>query len=252
MEQKLPAIEAFSEVESTNDIARDRALAGAPHGCAVRADVQTAGRGQRGHSWTSPTGGLYLSVVLRPRVEQATLQAAPLVAGVGATRALAKLGAANIALKWPNDLVVTDGATARKLGGILAEAGKSEEGLFAVVGIGINRFTPEVVGPMPNALPPVGLDACMHDVPELGELAEAVRTGIVTACDEWVAGGNWQASYLDLLAFRGNKVALFAHGGPADGKALGTGTLEGIDPWGRAVVDGRAWDPSEASLRPLA
>src|SRR3954463_13031747 len=81
-------------------------------------EEQTAGRGRRGRRWHSlPGGSITFSLartIERPVRELAALS---LVAGVASVRALRRLGAAGVALKWPNDLVV-GGA---KLGGILVE-----------------------------------------------------------------------------------------------------------------------------------
>jgi BirA family transcriptional regulator, biotin operon repressor / biotin---[acetyl-CoA-carboxylase] ligase len=52
-------------IGSTNDEARRLAAEGAPHGTAIHADEQTAGRGRLSHAWFSPPGNLYLSVLLR-------------------------------------------------------------------------------------------------------------------------------------------------------------------------------------------
>ena len=54
----------LDEVGSTNIELLERAAAGAGHGTALRARVQTSGRGRRAHSWASPDGGLYLSILL--------------------------------------------------------------------------------------------------------------------------------------------------------------------------------------------
>ena len=51
----------LESVGSTNEELMSRARAGAPHGMAIRARTQTAGRGRRSHNWASPDGGLYLS-----------------------------------------------------------------------------------------------------------------------------------------------------------------------------------------------
>src|SRR2546422_11008181 len=59
----------FDSVSSTNDVARELALAGASEGLCVIAREQTAGRGRLGRSWSSPPGeGLYMSLILRPQV----------------------------------------------------------------------------------------------------------------------------------------------------------------------------------------
>jgi BirA family biotin operon repressor/biotin-[acetyl-CoA-carboxylase] ligase len=126
----------LAETASTNDVARDWALAGAPDGALVVAARQTRGRGRRERIWDSPAGaGLYASFVLRPEwpAEQAPNLA--IVAGMAAYHALEKAGVANLRIKWPNDVL----ANGKKICGVLVEprlgAGRIE---FAVVGIGIN------------------------------------------------------------------------------------------------------------------
>jgi BirA family transcriptional regulator, biotin operon repressor / biotin---[acetyl-CoA-carboxylase] ligase len=112
------------ETTSTNDRARALAVAGAPHGTLVTAEVQTAGRGRQGRTWTAPPGtSLLLSLVLR--------QVDPLLS-LRAGLAVADLAGSGARVKWPND-VLLDG---RKVAGILAE-GRPQEG-WAVLGIGVN------------------------------------------------------------------------------------------------------------------
>jgi BirA family biotin operon repressor/biotin-[acetyl-CoA-carboxylase] ligase len=136
------------EVASTNDLALDLAAHGAPAGASVLAGAQRAGRGRRGHSWFSPPGaGLYLSIVVRPRVLDHTLPVLTLVAGIAAAEAISRATALPIELKWPNDLVV--GRPWRKAGGILCEAAGAGSRIEAVViGIGVNlsaaAYPPEI------------------------------------------------------------------------------------------------------------
>ncbi|MDH7477927.1 MAG: biotin--[acetyl-CoA-carboxylase] ligase, partial [Candidatus Bathyarchaeota archaeon] len=56
------------EVGSTNDLAKELANYGASEGTIVIAETQTAGRGRLGREWFSPRGGLYFSVILRPKL----------------------------------------------------------------------------------------------------------------------------------------------------------------------------------------
>jgi BirA family biotin operon repressor/biotin-[acetyl-CoA-carboxylase] ligase len=135
-----------SEIGSTNDAALALAQAGAAHGTAVLAEVQTAGRGRRGRTWFSPPGsGIYLSVVVRLD-STVTLSLVTLAAGVAAADAVAAASGLPLELKWPNDLVV--GAGWRKIGGILCESTSAASSPIVVVGIGINRgigaFPPEL------------------------------------------------------------------------------------------------------------
>ncbi len=124
-------IHRFEEVDSTQRVARELATAGAGHGEAVIAELQTAGRGRLGRVWASEPGeNLLLSVVLRPGGPVAE---APLLT-LGAAAGLAV--AFDLFVKWPNDLVTREG---RKVGGILAELETSGEGIgFVVLGLGLN------------------------------------------------------------------------------------------------------------------
>lgn len=67
----------LESVGSTNEELMSRARAGAPHGMAIRARTQTAGRGRRAHNWASPDGGLYLSILLRPDLAPTQLPGIP-------------------------------------------------------------------------------------------------------------------------------------------------------------------------------
>ncbi len=126
------------ETESTNDVALALALAGAPQGTSVLADVQHAGRGRRGHEWFSPAGaGLYLSIIVRPAAVPGGTPLVTLAAGVAVAQAIRAVAALPVELKWPNDVVI--GRPWRKLGGVLCEAVGAGPRLDAVVvGIGLN------------------------------------------------------------------------------------------------------------------
>jgi len=111
-------------VGSTNERARELAEAGAPHGTAVTAGEQTAGRGRQGRGWSTPPGSaIALSLVIRDPDPLLSLRAG---------LAVADLAGAGARVKWPND-VLLDG---RKVAGVLVE-GRPQAG-WAVLGIGVN------------------------------------------------------------------------------------------------------------------
>src|SRR5712692_810856 len=78
-------------VGSTNDEAKPLARAGAPEGTLVWAGEQTAGRGRRGHTWASPPGNLYLSLILRPDGTAAQAAQLGFVAALGLGDAITAL-----------------------------------------------------------------------------------------------------------------------------------------------------------------
>jgi BirA family biotin operon repressor/biotin-[acetyl-CoA-carboxylase] ligase len=136
-----PSIVRLASTPSTMDALHALAEAGAEAGTAVVAEVQETGRGSRGRTWSSPRGGLWLSVLARPRA--AALEVLSLRAGLAVAELLETLGAeGRIALKWPNDLMLDD----RKCGGILCEARwQGATPAWVVIGLGLN---------VTNAVPP--------------------------------------------------------------------------------------------------
>ena len=123
-------------VDSTNDVAMERAVRGDPHGTVVMADEQSRGRGRLGRTWVSPpNANIYMSVILRPEISPGDAGLLTVMAAVASVSSLREMAGLEAMIKWPNDIE----ASGRKLGGILAEM-RSEPGrvLCAVVGIGIN------------------------------------------------------------------------------------------------------------------
>jgi len=127
----------FSPVtDSTNSAAQAAARSGAPQGSVYFADEQRAGRGRGDHAWHSAAGeGLYVSVLLRPKISARRLTLMPLVAGLAAAEAIRETAGLAVDLRWPNDLLIGP----RKAGGILVEGRIEGDDLsYIVVGIGIN------------------------------------------------------------------------------------------------------------------
>ena len=126
------------EVGSTNDVVSALAATGADEGHVVAAGMQTSGRGRRGRMWSSPAGaGVYASVLLRP--SRRSLPLLTLASGVAIAEGIQAATGLEVAVKWPNDLVVEGrGGQRLKVGGILTEARSAEESPHAVVGFGIN------------------------------------------------------------------------------------------------------------------
>ena len=125
----------LKEVDSTNNFALHKAKEGAPEGTLVLADYQYQGRGQGDHTWYSPKGGIYLSLILRPRVSPSDINSWNMMAGLAVMETLRDYIKGNISLKFPNDVLV-DG---RKIAGILTEMrGDFKHIHYLVMGIGIN------------------------------------------------------------------------------------------------------------------
>jgi BirA family transcriptional regulator, biotin operon repressor / biotin---[acetyl-CoA-carboxylase] ligase len=128
-------IHLHDSLPSTNDeLARLIATENAPPGTIVIAKQQTAGRGQRGRTWDSNSGGLYLSLAISPNLLASDIYQLTIGIAWGIAHNLRQQGLP-VTIKWPNDLLL-DG---RKLGGILTET-SIYQGIVrqAIVGVGIN------------------------------------------------------------------------------------------------------------------
>jgi len=131
-------IHLFEQVDSTNTILWKLADQGATEGTVAIALQQTAGRGQWGRPWESALGGLYLSLLLTPKLDSEQGNQLTLCSAWGIATTLQRQ-AVPIRLKWPNDLMIGS----KKLGGILTET-RSRQGQIqqAVIGVGINWSNP--------------------------------------------------------------------------------------------------------------
>ncbi|MDI6840978.1 MAG: biotin--[acetyl-CoA-carboxylase] ligase [bacterium] len=119
----------FTELDSTNEYAK-KILNNTGEWTVVVADKQKCGKGRFGKSWYSPEGGLWFSIILRPRdATSKDILALPLVAGVAVCDVLKALGL-NVKIKWPNDILVGS----KKIAGILTEY----ENDAVILGVGIN------------------------------------------------------------------------------------------------------------------
>lgn len=257
MDAKLTIVDVTG---STNDDLLEAGKQGAPHGTGLAARAQTAGRGRRGHKWDSTVGNLLLSIVLRPCVNPAKFSGLAAVSGLAVLEALEKQGLANeIRLKWPNDLV----ARGRKLGGILVEAARDNEGKpFAVCGIGVNvNYTPQEVPD--GGLAAIGLSDLNESVPTVNMLLDEVYHAVIDAVDAWAERLNAMeedggplapvhGEYVTHLNWIGEHVIARS---PA-GDELARGIFKTVDGFGRPCIETegglRSFHFEEASLRPAS
>ena len=117
---------------STNDLAWQAAIDGAPDGTVIFAEEQTKGRGRFGRTWVAERGqALLCSILLRPSID---VERVPLVTALGALAEADVVGDA-ARIRYPND-VMLDGL---KIAGILVEARfvSSRPDVF-IVGVGLN------------------------------------------------------------------------------------------------------------------
>lgn len=251
-EASRPSLRQFKilfEVDSTNT--RLMKSPQPPYGCAdvCMAELQNAGRGRLGRPWLTPFGSsIALSVGWTFRDGARALPALSLGVGVAVARALARCGAAQMGLKWPNDIWYRD----RKVGGVLVEI-RAEAGgpAHVVIGVGINV---SVAAADRSKIESCGIriaaveDACVAPPSRnrvagslldelLGMLREFEHAGFVKFRDEWMA--------LDALGGRAVQVLL--------GERTERGTARGVDVDGALLLETNGqmqrFVSGEASLR---
>lgn len=125
----------FKEVMSTNTVAKFFSENDAPNGLVIISEKQTNAKGRSGKPWESPLGGVWLSIILSPPIEQNKIPIITLATGLAVERAFERLGITNSEIKWPNDVLIDD----KKVCGILTEAiAKFNTIERVIIGVGID------------------------------------------------------------------------------------------------------------------
>jgi len=175
------------------------------------AEEQTEGRGRRGRRWTTQRGAA-LTFSLRWRFcgPAQALRGLSLATGVALARALHALGAGDVRLKWPNDLLV-DGA---KLGGILIETRPAGSGIAAIIGVGLNcHSVPGLAERLRRRL--AALDELVQPMPRRNELVARLAAELARALPPLRVGGlaAFREEWESLHAFRGQRLRVSIDGG---------------------------------------
>ena len=125
----------FKSISSTNIYAKKIAEKVNKEGAVVIADIQTHGRGRKNRAWLSPFGGLWFSIILRPKILPEYGMFVTMVASISIAQAIKEITGLDPVIKWPNDLLIFG----KKVCGILTEfEDKNGKIVYVVVGIGIN------------------------------------------------------------------------------------------------------------------
>lgn len=209
----------YSEVASTNAEAMRLALMGEPAPFWVTADVQTAGKGRSGRSWSGSPGNLFASYVLRTVAPVALAHQLSLVAGVAAFDAVRVLGVyreAGLRLKWPNDLLVSRA----KVGGILVESTMTPgQQLTAVIGIGLNLVShPDIDGRQAGNIADHGAAA------EPAQALMRLDDALTHALSLWQDGSGFAAirtAWLDRAGPEGEAMTVQGTDNPISGRFAG-------------------------------
>jgi BirA family biotin operon repressor/biotin-[acetyl-CoA-carboxylase] ligase len=191
-------------IESTNTLAMREAEQAQESGTVYLADEQTGGRGRGAHEWHSAAGsGLYVSILLRPKIAPADVLWLSLAAGLAVQDAVRDITSLAPDIRWPNDLLLSG----RKMGGILTELNAEVTRIrHAVIGIGLNvhqpSFPPELTSLATSLKIETGQDWSRHDLlvallhhlnQEVERLTTVHNLDVATADirDRLAAGSTW-------------------------------------------------------------
>jgi len=209
----------FRVIDSTNERARELALAGAPCGTVVTAEEQTSGRGRRGRAWAAPPGkALLYSAILRPLGREHGLL--PLAVPLAVCEAVEALASLECRVKWPNDVWIGES----KAAGVLLEARPPD---WAVIGIGLNLAVEQAEFPPDLRWPATSIGQ--------GVTSTAALTSINERLGFWVdaAPGRVLEEFAARDALRGREIH-WEGAGPDF--PSGAGRAEGIDDRGNLLV----------------
>jgi BirA family biotin operon repressor/biotin-[acetyl-CoA-carboxylase] ligase len=132
-------IQYFKTINSTNLYARKLLEKNIEEGTVVVADIQTHGRGRKKRTWSSPSGGLWFSVILYPNIPPQNAMLITMASSVAVAQGIQEVTGLKPVIKWPNDLLLNN----KKVCGILTELDAEIDKLkYIVVGIGINVNNP--------------------------------------------------------------------------------------------------------------
>jgi len=230
IEQRIESIDWFESLDSTNDY-----LLAAPRPAASMlrvaiAEEQTSGRGRGDKQWVSSAGGgLWLSVAFTFAPTPDALSALTLAVGADVARCLAEYGASDVALKWPNDLMLDD----RKLGGILVESRMAAASSTVVCGIGINLKEPEVAqfAGREHFMLPVGLEFAVRELPSVDDVAARIIGVLAGTFDRFAEVGlpGFAGAWSELDWLKGRRVVVI-------GEPHISGVADGISESGELII----------------
>ena len=125
----------FDSIDSTQNQALKMADDPGNDGTVIVAAKQTGGRGRSGRKWISPKGGIWFSIILKPKFDISITTLFPIASALALSIAIEKTCSIKPELKWPNDLTIKGKKVAGMLVDVSLESNKIEN---LVLGVGIN------------------------------------------------------------------------------------------------------------------
>lgn len=223
------ALKEYESLDSTNEEARRLAASGVAMPLWIAAARQTAGRGRRGRAWDTAAGNLASTLLLKPEKPAAECAQLSFVAAIAVAETVAHfLSAADIAVKWPNDVLVGG----RKIAGILLESasGTGAVPLWLAIGIGINLTR----HPGDTEFPATSMAACGVTAPSPRDTLYRLAVAFAKWYDVWRMQGFLPVR--DVWLARAAKLGERIRARLASEET--SGVFEGIDETGALILRG--------------
>jgi BirA family biotin operon repressor/biotin-[acetyl-CoA-carboxylase] ligase len=226
---------------STMDRAREQALRGAAGGSVFTAEKQTSGRGRSGRTWISRQGGLFFSMLERPRLAIADYSLLSLVTQIAVARVVSSVCGKKAYLRWPNDIYVNR----QKIAGVTTEiSGEGDLISWLSCGVGVNINNPVPSGKAVSCVEITGHPVSRRlTLVSILEEIENVKKAYSSAAVYSQGNRKLAAEWNSLSDCVGAKAVVFE---PEEktvnftvektGKILARGIFSGIDPAGRCIL----------------
>ena len=125
----------FDEIDSTQNFALELSTKDNENGTIVIAQKQIDGRGRLKRKWYSPEGGLWFSIIIKPKFEVFDATIIPIASSLALCLAIETVHNIKVNVKWPNDITISG----KKVAGMLVDANIQANSIENfVLGVGIN------------------------------------------------------------------------------------------------------------------
>jgi BirA family biotin operon repressor/biotin-[acetyl-CoA-carboxylase] ligase len=105
------------------------------NGTVILADEQYDGKGRGNKKWISPKGGLWISLIIKPKIELNKIHILSMIAAISVCEIINEISNLETRIKWPNDIVIDN----KKIAGIIIDSSINKNNIeYIVIGIGIN------------------------------------------------------------------------------------------------------------------
>ncbi|MEN6357088.1 MAG: biotin--[acetyl-CoA-carboxylase] ligase [Armatimonadota bacterium] len=221
----IPArIHRYGTVTSTNDTAIEMLHRGEPEGTVVTALSQSSGRGRRGRSWIDKPGDCALiSLVLTPDKPLSEMGELTFVMSLGVADYIAEDYGLEPALKWPNDVLVSD----KKIVGILVE---TVGNLGAVAGIGLNVNQTELADEIKDTATSIAIETGHQS--NIDEVCERFAAKVLEVYEDYLSNGfeHILSLWRERMWGLGRIVEISSEAGSVKG------IIDGVEPTGALIV----------------